>query len=152
MTRTHVDRLMRYENEMFGTEAWSADAYRDEIADVRSRHYLAAVDGEGELLAWAGVRVVGDSAEVLTVGVIPASRRRGIARRLLRALLAEASARGAREAFLEVRVDNLAARRLYAAEGFAQVGRRRGYYDAGRVDAVVMRKELPATTSQRRQA
>jgi ribosomal-protein-alanine N-acetyltransferase len=137
---------------MFGTEAWSADAYREEIADVRSRHYLAAVDGEGELLAWAGVRVVGDSAEVLTVGVIPAARRRGIGRRLLRALLTEASARGAREAFLEVRVDNLAARRLYAADGFAQVGRRRGYYDAGRVDAVVMRKELPATTSQRKQA
>lgn len=152
MTRGHVDRLMRYENEMFGTEAWSADAYREEIADVRSRHYLAAVDGEGELLAWAGVRVVGDSAEVLTVGVIPAARRRGIGRRLLRALLTEASARGAREAFLEVRVDNLAARRLYAADGFAQVGRRRGYYDAGRVDAVVMRKELPATTSQRKQA
>jgi ribosomal-protein-alanine N-acetyltransferase len=143
---------MRYENEMFGTEAWSADAYREEIADVRSRHYLAAVDGEGELLAWAGVRVVGDSAEVLTVGVIPAARRRGIGRRLLRALLTEASARGAREAFLEVRVDNLAARRLYAADGFAQVGRRRGYYDAGRVDAVVMRKELRATTSQRKQA
>jgi ribosomal-protein-alanine N-acetyltransferase len=143
---------MRYENEMFGTEAWSADAYREEIDDVRSRHYLAAVDGEGELLAWAGVRVVGDSAEVLTVGVIPAARRRGIGRRLLRALLTEASARGAREAFLEVRVDNLAARRLYAADGFAQVGRRRGYYDAGRVDAVVMRKELPATTSQRKQA
>jgi ribosomal-protein-alanine N-acetyltransferase len=143
---------MRYENEMFGTEAWSADAYREEIADVRSRHYLAAVDGEGELLAWAGVRVVGDSAEVLTVGVIPAARRRGIGRRLLRALLTEASARGAREAFLEVRVDNLAARRLYAADGFAQVGRRRGYYDAGRVDAVVMRKELPETTSQRKQA
>ena len=104
------------------------------------------------MLAWAGVRVVGDSAEVLTVGVIPAARRRGIGRRLLRALLTEASARGAREAFLEVRVDNLAARRLYAADGFAQVGRRRGYYDAGRVDAVVMRKELPATTSQRKQA
>jgi ribosomal-protein-alanine N-acetyltransferase len=96
--------------------------------------------------------VVGDSAEVLTVGVIPAARRRGIARRLLRALLGEASARGARETFLEVRVDNLAARRFYEIEGFAQVGRRRGYYDAGRVDALVMRKELPATTLQRENA
>ena len=42
-----------------------------------------------------------------------------------------------------VRDEIIAARRLYEAEGFAQVGRRRGYYDAGRVDAVVMRKELP---------
>ena len=144
MTAGHVDALMRYEDEMFGSEAWSADAYRDEIADTtRSRGYFAAVDDAGRLLAWAGVRVIGDSAEVLTVGVIPAARRRGIARRMLRTLLGEATGRGAREAFLEVRVDNVAARRLYEAEGFAQVGRRRGYYDAGRVDAVVMRKELP---------
>jgi ribosomal-protein-alanine N-acetyltransferase len=62
---------------------------------------------------------------------------------MLRTLLGEATGRGAREAFLEVREDNVAARRLYETEGFAQVGRRRGYYDAGRVDAVVMRKELP---------
>ena len=87
MTAGHVSALMRYEDELFGSEAWSAEAYRDEIADTRSRHYLAAVDGAGELLAWAGIRVVGDSAEVLTVGVIPAARRRGIARRMLRTLL-----------------------------------------------------------------
>ena len=91
MTAGHVDALMRYEDEMFGSEAWSADAYRDEIADTRSRGYFAAVDDAGELLAWAGVRVIGDSAEVLTVGVIPAARRRGIARRMLRTLLGEAT-------------------------------------------------------------
>jgi len=54
----------------------------------------------------------------------------------------EARRRGAREAFLEVRVDNDAARRLYASEGFDEIGTRRGYYDNGRVDAVVMRREL----------
>jgi ribosomal-protein-alanine N-acetyltransferase len=41
-----------------------------------------------------------------------------------------------------VRIDNDAARGLYAADGFAVIGVRRGYYDAGRVDAVTMRKEL----------
>lgn len=142
MTMDHVAALMPYEREMFGTEAWSAAAYREEIQDVGHRHYLAAVDGAQTLLAWGGVRIVGDAAEVLTVGVIPAARRRGIARRLLRALLATAVTRGATEAFLEVRVDNVAARRLYEAEGFARVGLRRGYYDGGRVDAIVMRQEL----------
>jgi ribosomal-protein-alanine N-acetyltransferase len=63
---------------------------------------------------------------------------------MLADLLAEAVRRGAREAFLEVRVDNAAARALYRREGFEDVGVRRGYYDAGRVDAVTMRKELPA--------
>jgi ribosomal-protein-alanine N-acetyltransferase len=61
---------------------------------------------------------------------------------MLADLLAEAVRRGAREAFLEVRVDNEPARALYRSEGFDEVGRRRGYYDGGRVDAVTMRKEL----------
>jgi ribosomal-protein-alanine N-acetyltransferase len=110
--------------------------------DGERRHYLAAQGEHGELLGWAGVMVIANSADILTVGVIPSARRRGIARQLLDGLLAEARRRGAIEAFLEVRVDNEAAQALYANEGFVQVGLRPGYYDGGRVDAVVMRREL----------
>jgi ribosomal-protein-alanine N-acetyltransferase len=143
MRAEHVDALMPYEQAMFGTEAWSAEGYRDELADKRHRYYLAALDQDGALMGWAGVRVVADSAEILTVGVIPAARRLGIGARLLAMLLDEARKRGATEAFLEVRVDNAAAQRLYERARFVPVGVRRGYYDGGRVDAVVMRKELP---------
>jgi ribosomal-protein-alanine N-acetyltransferase len=142
MTDRHVTALMPYEREMFGTEAWSAASYRAELADPRSRYYLAAEDAAGRLLGWAGVLVAGDTADVLTVGVVPHARRAGIAKRLLADLLAEAGRRGAREAFLEVRVDNLAARELYRGAGFADVGLRRGYYAGGRVDAVTMRRAL----------
>lgn len=159
MTAVHIDALMAYERDMFGSEAWTANGYRAELADTRHRHYLAAMGGAptaspgasdetpagdacGELLGWAGVMVVADAAEILTVGVVPAARRQGLAVRLLDGLLAEARERGATEAFLEVRVDNEAARKLYEREGFVQVGLRPGYYDHGRVDAVVMRRGL----------
>jgi len=142
MRAAHIDALMAYEQEMFGTEAWTADGYRDEIADTRHRHYLAAVDENGALLGWAGIRVVADSAEILTVGVIPAARRQGIGARLLAMLLDEARRREATEAFLEVRIDNTAAQRLYERANFVRVGTRRGYYGGGRVDAVVMRRAL----------
>jgi ribosomal-protein-alanine N-acetyltransferase len=142
MTVRHIDALMPYEKQMFGTEAWSRSGYRSELADTRHRYYVAAEGSAGELLGWGGVMVVGDTAEILTVGVVPTARRSGTARRMVGELLAEAVRRGAREAFLEVRVDNEAARALYLAEGFAEVGLRRGYYDAGRVDAVIMRKDL----------
>ena len=142
MRPEHIDALMPYELEMFGSEAWSADGYRDELADTRHRHYLAAVDQDGALLGWAGVRIVADTAEVLTVGVIPAARRHGIGARLLALLLDEARRRDVTEAFLEVRVDNTAAQKLYERSRFVRVGVRRGYYDSGRVDAVVMRKQL----------
>ena len=143
MRPDHIDTLMPFEQDMFGTEAWSRSSYRAELADTRHRRYVAAEGPGGELLGWAGVMVVAGTAEILTVGVVPAARRRGIGRRLLTALLAEATARRAGEVFLEVRIDNAAARALYASEGFDEVGVRRGYYDGGRVDAVTMRKALP---------
>lgn len=143
MTEAHIDALMAYEHDMFGTEAWTADSYRAEITDTATRWYVAAEDADGDLLGWAGVRVIGDEAEVLTVGVIPSARRRKTGTRLLAALLDQARARGARTAFLEVRVDNYAAISLYEREGFSPVGTRRGYYAGGRVDAVVMRRDLP---------
>lgn len=142
MRPEHIDALMPYEHEMFGSEAWSADGYRDELADTRHRHYLAAVDQDGALLGWAGIRIVADTAEVLTVGVVPAARRHGIGARLLAMLLDEARRRDVTEAFLEVRVDNTAAQKMYERSRFVRVGIRRGYYDGGRVDAVVMRKQL----------
>ena len=144
MRDDHIDALLPYEQSMFGTEAWSRNAYRAELADRRRRYYVAAEDADGTLLGWAGVLVVGDGADILTVGVVPGARRAGIARRLVAELLAEARRRGATAAFLEVRVDNAAARALYAGEGFADLGRRRGYYDGGRVDAITMRKQLDA--------
>ena len=142
MTREHIDLLLPYEHAMFGTEAWTRSGYRDELADTAHRTYVAAEGASGELLGWAGVRVVADEAEILTVGVVPAARRRGIARRMIAELLAAARQRGAANVYLEVRVDNAAARALYADEGFAEIGVRRGYYDRGRVDAVVMHREL----------
>jgi ribosomal-protein-alanine N-acetyltransferase len=140
MLAAHIDALMPYEREMFGTEAWTANGYRTELADVARRYYLAAEAPDGSLLGWAGLLVVGQSAEILTVGVVPAARRQGIARRLLAGLLEEAQRRAVVEVFLEVRVDNVAARQLYTSDGFVEVGLRPGYYDAGRVDAVVMRR------------
>ena len=142
MTRGHLDALMRYEHQMFGTEAWSRASYQAELADKQNRHYVAAEGPDGELLGWAGVLVAAETAEIMTVGVVPHARRAGTGRRLLDDLLAEAVRRGATEAFLEVRADNEPARAMYRNAGFDELGVRRGYYAGGRVDAVTMRKDL----------
>ena len=142
MRTEHIDALMPFEREMFGTEAWTASGYRSELADTERRYYLVAEDDDGTLLGWAGVMVIADSAEILTIGTVPAARRRGIARALLAGLTDEARRRGATELFLEVRVDNDAARAFYLTEGFDEIAMRPGYYDLGRVDAVVMRRAL----------
>jgi ribosomal-protein-alanine N-acetyltransferase len=139
MRATDLDVLLPHEQAMFGSEAWSRESYLDELADTELRYYLVAENADGVLLGSGGLMTIGETAQILTVGVLPAARRHGLGRVLVRALITEARRRGASEVLLEVREDNLAARKLYEAEGFANLGRRRGYYDRGRVDAVTMR-------------
>ena len=90
-------------------------------------------------------RVAADEAELLTIAVRPHCRRRGGARRLLAAIVERVRDAGATALFLEVGADNPAAQRLYEAEGFHAVGRRKAYYSRGTLppaDAVVMRRTL----------
>jgi ribosomal-protein-alanine N-acetyltransferase len=147
MRPADLDVLMPYEQEMFGPEAWSRQGYLDELADTELRCYLIAerpaAGNTFEVLGTAGLLTIGDTAQILTVGVLPPARRHGVGRLLVRELIAEAGRRGATEVLLEVREDNRVARQLYAGEGFTVLGKRRGYYEQGRVDAVTMRYRIP---------
>ncbi|TCP59838.1 ribosomal-protein-alanine N-acetyltransferase [Rhodovulum bhavnagarense] len=99
----------------------------------------------GDSTAFALGRAVADEAELLTLAVAPAARRRGLGRARLAAFEAEARARSAGTAFLEVAADNIAARALYAGAGYREAGRRPGYYgsaDGVRSDALVLHKRL----------
>jgi [ribosomal protein S18]-alanine N-acetyltransferase len=138
MAAKHIPLLMHHEQAMFGAESWSDAAYREELADRRNRFYVVALDDADGLLGWAGLRVLADEAEVLTIGVVPEARRRGVGAALLDELLDEARRRAARVVFLDVRVDNDDAQRIYVRAGFAAVGVRRGYYDNGRTDSLTM--------------
>lgn len=141
MTSADLDVLMPYEDAMFGSEAWSRQSYEEELADTALRDYLVA-DEDGSLLGSGGLLTIAETSQILTVGVLPPARRRGIGRLLVRSLVDIARRRAADEVLLEVRIDNEAARKLYESEGFAVLGMRRGYYDKGRVDAVTMRLGL----------
>jgi ribosomal-protein-alanine N-acetyltransferase len=89
--------------------------------------------------------IVGDEAEILTFGVAPASRRRGVGRALLADLYVRARALGASRVVLEVAADNSMALALYESEGFRTVGLRSGYYHRERgpaIDAWLLRRTL----------
>ena len=63
-------------------------------------------------------RVAADEAEILTIAVAPEWRRRGIATSLLKPHMHGLSANRVSRLFLEVDVENTAARALYANFGF----------------------------------
>lgn len=91
------------------------------------------------------IRTAADEAEILTLAVRPAARRRGVGADLVALGAAEAAARGATRLFLEVADDNAAARALYARSGFVEAGRRPRYYarpDGSRRDALLLALNL----------
>jgi ribosomal-protein-alanine N-acetyltransferase len=106
--------------------------------------FALLAEDEGHTSGFKLCRVIAGEAEVLTLAVRPARRRRGAARALVGAAIGF-SAQTAGSMFLEVAADNPGAIALYEAAGFVRVGRRRGYYarpGAPAVDAIVMRQAL----------
>ena len=124
-------------------EAWSADVIALQLGLPGA---FGLIDPAGGMVL---ARVTADEAEILTIAVMPTARKRGLGRALLRAAMDRAAERGACEMFLEVAIANGAARALYAALGFIQVGRRRGYYPGGG-DALILRADLsrPGATAE----
>ena len=109
----------------------------DRERDREITQLLVAVEDDrviGFVVAW----LVADELEISDVCVDTDHRRSGIGRALIERLFAGAAARGASNAFLEVRVSNAPARRLYEAMGFSEVGRRKAYYSDGE-DALLFR-------------
>ena len=144
MTLDDLPAVMVLEEELFAPDTWTRAMYRDELSQRDTRHYLVAEDdteGERAIVGYAGLIAYDDEAHVATIGVAAAAQGKGIGSLLLDALLAEADRRSP-VVLLEVRADNEVAQGLYRRRGFAEIGRRRGYYQPSGTDAVVMKREV----------
>ena len=99
---------------------------------------------QNEPVGFALALALAEEAEILSLGVVPGNRRVGAGTALLVSICLEAQRLGVERVVLEVAVDNKAARALYAAHGFSEVGRRRNYYHRAGclVDALILRVAL----------
>ncbi len=138
-----LGRIMALETAVFANDAWSEGAMRAELESPFG-HYLLALDAGGELVGYAGLSSVPGSfsADIQTIAVAANSRRSGVGRQLVSALMAIAKREGAEQVLLEVRADNSSAQTLYASFGFEQIDLRRRYYQPDGVDAIIMRTEV----------
>jgi [ribosomal protein S18]-alanine N-acetyltransferase len=133
-------------------EAWSRRELAHILALPGAFGLLARLPNgaDEDRIGFALCHVAPGECELLSLGVLPAFRRRGAAARLLEAATERAAPAGARAMFLEVAVDNSVAQSLYRRHGFRTVGRREGYYarpDGNRVAAFTMRRELRAAAA-----
>ncbi|WP_436996102.1 GNAT family N-acetyltransferase [Streptomyces sp. enrichment culture] len=151
--------VLELERELFPEDAWSEGMFWSELAHARgprsTRRYIVAEepaagsarepgDGSGgprpaRVVGYAGLAAAGGLGDVQTIAVARDQWGTGLGARLLTELLHHATAFECEEVLLEVRVDNTRAQRLYERFGFEPIGFRRGYYQPGNVDALVMR-------------
>ncbi|MHA1573017.1 MAG: ribosomal protein S18-alanine N-acetyltransferase [Alphaproteobacteria bacterium] len=122
---------------------------RKSIAELIEHPAAAALVAQmREPKAMAGFiigQLAADEAEILSIGVAPEWQRLGLARTMIEGLARAATRAEAKRIYLEVAEDNAAATALYENLGFAEVGRRKGYYHtpgAQPVDAVLLALQL----------
>jgi [ribosomal protein S18]-alanine N-acetyltransferase len=126
--------------------AWDEAAVTQLLEQPAAVAFLAHLSLEKATVGFIIGQIAGDDAEIISIGVAARLARQGIGRRLVEGFMRTAQNNGARRIFLEVAADNEAGVALYRGLGFAEVARRRAYYErpgAKPVDAVVMTKALP---------
>ncbi|MFP4079325.1 MAG: ribosomal protein S18-alanine N-acetyltransferase [Ectothiorhodospira sp.] len=142
MQRADLPFVMEVEPRAY-PHPWTVGIFRDCLRVGYSCWVLEAPQ-LNELIGYGVMSMAVGECHVLNLTVRPEYQGQGYGRHLLRAFLAKARERGVETAFLEVRPSNAPAVALYRAEGFNEVGIRRGYYpaDRGREDALVMARQL----------
>ncbi|MER8008462.1 MULTISPECIES: ribosomal protein S18-alanine N-acetyltransferase [unclassified Streptomyces] len=146
-----IDPVLELEKDLFPEDAWSRGMFWSELAHARgpeaTRRYVVAEDGE-RIVGYAGLAASGDLADIQTIAVRRDHWGTGLGGLLLTELLRAATAFECAEVMLECRIDNIRAQKLYERFGFEAIGFRRGYYQPGNVDALVMRLTDPSTSVQ----
>ena len=123
------------------TSPWSAETFAS-LLDRSGLELLVLEDEREGVIGYAVLWCILDQGELANVAVAPRLRGRGLGAHLLSRVLEVARERGIRTVFLEVRATNRQALELYRRFGFTDVGRRKGYYDHPREDALIMAVEL----------
>ena len=136
----HISQIAGLEEQCFSS-SWTEEQLRSQLKDDR-HEFIAAVRGDGTVLAYVGMMYILDEGYISNVAVSPEYRRQGIADRVIESLVDICCSLKLSFVTLEVRAGNKAAISLYSKQGFLPVGRRKNYYDLPKEDAILMTKYL----------
>lgn len=148
MTEADVPVVAEIEKICFRSP-WSKRMLKEELRNSLAKYYVMELDNA--LIAYAGMWVYFDEAHVTNVAVLPEYRRRGYGRQLMLLSMQAALEADATQMTLEVRQSNLAAQAMYFQLGFTLSGKRKGYYEDTKEDALILwNKDMNATIQQLR--
>lgn len=132
----YIEEMAAIEASTFA-EAWSQEAYINDICNNPNAHYTAVVN-DGTLIAYANYWLIADEGNINNVAVNPKFRGFGYGKILMQSLIADCQQKGGTAMTLEVRASNSTAIALYEKLGFKSHGIRPHYYADNGEDALIM--------------
>jgi ribosomal-protein-alanine N-acetyltransferase len=142
-TLLDLQDIHRLEQECFAIP-WSLQSLKTDLTENNKvATYLVAGD-HGRIAGYIGMWQVLDEAQITNLAVALDYRGRGIGSSLVRGLCLLAKEKGIARLTLEVRPSNTPARRVYESAGFAEISKRKAYYEDNGEDAIIMLKNISA--------
>lgn len=137
----HLAGIMEIESQSF-SDPWGELTFLAQIIGEGRLTLVAEDNSTGRMLGFVCLMYVLDEGHISDLAIPPACRRLGVGDGLTRAVVEKAAGLGVRALMLEVRESNDGAVLLYEKHGFKAVGRRRGYYENPKEDALLMTLQL----------
>lgn len=127
------EEIYKLEKEIFGNSAYTLKQI-DDILTMPDMYKIMSVKDENGITA--GYVIVfnnSDSLEIMKIGVNPEYREKGFG-----TILVNEIKKSRMEIFLEVRENNITARKFYEKNGFKEAGKRKNYYRDTNEAAIIM--------------
>jgi len=139
----NLNELLGIERECFTREAFTREQIEILLRNQKAIALLARINGEvaGFIIGMIESHGTTKTGHVYTVDVGVEYRRQGVGIRLLQEMENAFVKKGAETSYLEVRVDNQAARRLYRKRGYVETEPLDDYYSSG-VHGLRLKKQL----------
>lgn len=118
---------------------WSLKSFQEAVDSDHA--FIMVAESEGQIAGFSVFYLTPPESELPDIVVAEAFRGQGLGRLLLEKSLQELTSREVDTIFLEVRVSNAPARRLYERIGFEEIGVRKYFYSNPVEDAICMRWE-----------
>ncbi len=148
MYKADIDAVYEIERLSFRTP-WSRASLLSELKNDVAVYRLLVVDGS--IVGYCGMWMLFDEAHITNIAVRPELLGQGYGKLMLAASMRTAVNSSAKRMTLEVRENNLVAKRMYASFDFVQAGRRRGYYQDTGEDALILWNESITDTLHKQQ-
>lgn len=138
LSESDLNQVLEISKESF-IIPWSLKSFINELLNQNS--ILKVAELNGEVIGYVVARKIVDEAEILSLAVKKDFRRKGIATKLMKSVLNEIKD-FVKSCFLDVRVSNEPAIKLYEKLGFKKVGIRKKYYLYPEEDALLMKLDI----------